>query len=380
MRATLAFFALTVGAAASAQEGSYRVTGGSQAPLGRWDDAVGVVFQNSYVGCTGTLVAPNVVITAGHCIGGISHVLVGSNDWNTDRGEMIRVSRQRAHNTADIGVLVLAEDSTYEPRIIAQGCVLDDYLYDGAPVAVVGYGAIDERGNDYTSELREGYTVVTDSDCSATNRGCQPNISPGGEIGAGGDGVDACFGDSGGPLYLQSEVGDYVVGVTSRGFYDVQFPCGEGGIWVRPDAFLDWIEEETGVELPVPTCNFLPELDPEFMAVPQGKSRDVKMRADDAEGNDLTWSIARQGEHGTAEVDADGRVTYTADDDYLGVDSVIVAVTDEGVPSHTVEAELQIEVVEHTFLGCGCSTEGTSGGVGAAGALAGLIALRRRRR
>jgi hypothetical protein len=30
--------------------------------------------------------------------------------------------------------------------------------------------------------------------------------------------------------------------------------CGDGGIYVRPDAVIDWIEEQIDAALPVPEC------------------------------------------------------------------------------------------------------------------------------
>ena len=46
----------------------------------------------------------------------------------------------------------------------------------------------------------------------------------------------------------------YLAGVTSRGFDDAHLPCSEGGIYVRADAVIDWIEAEAGIELPAPVC------------------------------------------------------------------------------------------------------------------------------
>ena len=57
------------------------VVGGTPVPEGRWDDTVGIVFSNNYVGCTGTLVHPKVVVTAGHWVGGITHVAIGAKNW-----------------------------------------------------------------------------------------------------------------------------------------------------------------------------------------------------------------------------------------------------------------------------------------------------------
>jgi secreted trypsin-like serine protease len=56
------------------------VIGGAAAPAGKWPDTVAVLWDGEQQ-CTGTLVAPNVVITAGHCVigGAPDHVLVGAS-------------------------------------------------------------------------------------------------------------------------------------------------------------------------------------------------------------------------------------------------------------------------------------------------------------
>jgi endonuclease G len=234
------------------------VVGGSQVSPGQWPDAAGVFFAGE-LGCTGTLIAPNVVLTAGHCItADIDKVLLDSIDANAG-GESIPVVQTIAYPnweaTYDLGLLILANESTVKPRTIAQGCALDRFYSEGAAVELVGYGATDTQGMQYTTKLLGGSATITDSACSpGGGTGCNAQVSPGGELIAGGNGVDSCFGDSGGPIYLRTEVGDYLIGATSRGLDNATTPCGGGGIYTRPDAVIAWIEEQAGVTLPVPTC------------------------------------------------------------------------------------------------------------------------------
>ena len=119
------------------------VVGGTQVAAGDWDDAAAIVFYGSWVGCTGTLIAPDVVLTAGHCVGGISHVILGSKDWDSNEGEVIAVDRTYEYPdswwTYDAAVLKLAEPSSYPPRAIGMDCITDHWLEDGAEVVVVGY-------------------------------------------------------------------------------------------------------------------------------------------------------------------------------------------------------------------------------------------------
>ena len=177
----------------------------------------------------------------------------------TKGGEHISADRVVTYpkwtRTYDLALVFLSRDAKVKPRTIAQDCVLDEFLTEGSDVAVVGYGATDAWGEEYGTTLQEGVTNVEDPDCTDLEGGCNREVSPAGEVGAGGGGVDACFGDSGGPLYLLTDDGAYLLGITSRGYDDAKLPCSEGGIYVRPDAVVAWIEEEIGQELATPSCD-----------------------------------------------------------------------------------------------------------------------------
>ena len=235
------------------------VVGGQLAVEGSWPDAASIYFGNS-VDCTGTLIGPNAVLTAAHCAGGITAVRVGAVDFSSGGGELISVQEElvypRWFKTYDVALLILESESTVTPRVIAQDCIIDDSLVDGAKTVVAGWGANDPRGNRYDSLLREGSMDIIDHDCSETERGCMVEVqAEPGELAAAGE-ADACFGDSGGPLYLETPTGYYLAGVTSRGFDNSQgTPCGPGTIFIRPDALINWIEGNLGYALERPVCD-----------------------------------------------------------------------------------------------------------------------------
>ena len=237
------------GVAAAAPGGPAPVVGGTDAAPGAWPDAVSVMYADGG-GCTGTLIAPDVVLTAGHCIEySPTAIIANTVDYDGPGGERIAVTRAMAHpgweGSYDVGVLVLARPATTAPRPAATSCVFEQQFAVGAAVELVGFGATDLQGESFNSRLRQVTASVRDPDCSGGD-GCVSSISPGGEFVAGGMGIGSCFGDSGGPVYRTTPWGTYVVGVVSRGVDSGRDPCGGGGIYVRTDAVLDWVEQATG--------------------------------------------------------------------------------------------------------------------------------------
>jgi trypsin len=345
------------------------VVGGTQAAPGTWDDAAGIVFNSQYVGCTGVLIHENLVLTAGHCASGISHVLLGSTDWYQDEGSFHEVRRTYKYGDVydgiDIALLILEENVPYEPRMLVTDCIRDQYLKDGAEVSVVGYGNTRANGNGSTSKLNEGITFITDHDCSSDRiagiyTGCNPQVSPGGELAAGGNGVDACFGDSGGPLYLLTEQGDFLAGITSRALAGAPSnePCYYGGIYGRPDYIIDWIENRADVTLARPQCNAAPEPTAVSIVTARNTAGETRIAANDPDGEDgsFTFEVVEPPRNGSVKINDSGLVTYTPDDGYTGKDSLTVSVTDGGSPDYEasgpISADVDIKVTVEGVGGC----------------------------
>ncbi len=339
-----------------------RVVGGTPVAAGAWLDAA-AVYSNDELFCTGVLIAPQVILTAGHCLlAVITHVELGANRLGVP-GTVYGVARQIAYprweNTFDLGLLLLDRPSPLPPRLIASGCASEQYLVEGAPVTIVGWGAVDAEGRVSTPELLEADTRITDASCRDTAAGCMPEAQPRGELGAGGEGIDSCNGDSGGPLYLRTERGDFLAGITSRGYETNTLPCSQGGIYVRPDAVLEWIERTAGEPLPRPVCNAAPEPAVQTLELTVGGSAELVLDPLDPDAGDThSYVIATAPLHGSAVIRSDGTLEYTAAADYVGTDSLVVDITDNGTPPITGAARIEVVIRDAG----GCSATAAPGG------------------
>lgn len=223
---------------------THDVVGGTPSPAGRFP-SVGALIADGAAYCTGTLIAPAVVLTAAHCLegrttapgftlaqdarGAVAVVpgvaMVAHPMWDIDRpiadGPTLYY---------DLGLVRLADPiDTVTPAIVPSKIEAMGLL-EGRQLTIVGYGQTIDGDAASAGVMHHAVAPIVNqspSEMQLSEPGAPQN----------------CYGDSGGPGFIDLGAGERVAGVVSRGATAAR-TCDQGGIDTRLDFFLDWLIAE----------------------------------------------------------------------------------------------------------------------------------------
>lgn len=238
-----------------------RIFGGNETNPGDYPGTVAVGSETKWQ-CTGTLVAPRVVITAGHCAPSVVHrIFVGVDVNDAVNRDVVRVQDYKQHEKYqvdgdifkhDLTVLILERQPlNSEPRRIASTLDIDSAQWGRA----VGFGATDRAGVRGYGKQRKVDIAIASKNCNQLDAQ-RYKCHVGHELVAQSSSRDSCSGDSGGPFFVKNGGEWLLAAATSRATAEWRihgYPCGEGGNYVRIDKHMSWINniaDQYGVARP----------------------------------------------------------------------------------------------------------------------------------
>jgi secreted trypsin-like serine protease len=130
---------------------SKRIVGGTEADQDEFPHQAAILYKEVYFGCGGSLISPNFVLTAAHClatpVGPASHVRLGANSLVRDKSYTVEIpvseiighpNYDKPNIRNDIGLLKLQEHVKFSNRVLP--ACLPTQFYKTESVVASGYG------------------------------------------------------------------------------------------------------------------------------------------------------------------------------------------------------------------------------------------------
>ncbi|XP_068142150.1 uncharacterized protein [Drosophila tropicalis] len=230
-----------------------KIIGGKAARKGEWPWQVAILNRFKEAFCGGTLIAPNWVLTAAHCVRKVLYVRIGEHNLDFVDGTevQLRVAKSFKHpnfdkRTVDSDVALLRLPKPVNATTwIGYSCLPRPFqpLPKNVECTVIGWGKRSNRDVAGTSVLRKAdvpiipmdncrsvyqdYTITKNMFCAGHRRGL----------------IDTCAGDSGGPLLCRDTTKPNhpwtIFGITSFG--DGCAKRNKFGIYAKVPNYVDWV-------------------------------------------------------------------------------------------------------------------------------------------